>query len=106
MFEEEDREVYPSANQFGKLGWHIRSLELATKKFKELSEVLVKADAAAMVIPTEEFTTNEFAEENEIDYIHAANFIKESIEKGTIKYVREERRNAKGKPSKIFSIVS
>jgi len=36
LFEEEDREVYPSGNSFGKIAWSIITLERAEAKFNEL----------------------------------------------------------------------
>lgn len=50
-----------------------------------------------------EFTVSELAEKNGVQYPTAFNFLKGALESKSVKFLREERRAAKGKPSKIFA---
>lgn len=59
-----------------------------------------------LLITVAEFSKQELADQNSVDYIYANNFVNDGLEKGTIKLVRKERRNAKGKPTSIFAKVS
>ena len=117
MVEENDREVYPSASQFGKTAWHIWSKTAAEAKYNELVQKGIDATAVdedgelisekkkELVIPVGEFSTKEFSEFNHIAYPIASIFIKDSVNRGQIKFLREERRNVKGKMTKLFGKV-
>lgn len=103
----DDKEKYPSSGQWGKIAWSCSNLTRANERFDELVKNANLAmeeptDEVEFIIPTEEFTTAEFANKNEIMYPIAALFIKANVELGKIKFLREERRNAKGKASKIY----
>jgi hypothetical protein len=107
LVEEEDREVYPSANSFGKTAWQISTLARAEEKFEALTKCEIEDESVkepiTLMVPVGEFTVGEMAEANKIEYPKAFLFIKSAVEAGSVKFVREERRNAKGKPSKIYS---
>jgi hypothetical protein len=60
-----------------------------------------KVDRPSLLIPVGEFSTKELAEFNKVDYPIAAVFMKENPT--AIKFVRSERRNAKGKPTNLFT---
>lgn len=98
---EDDREKYPSNNCFGFSAWSFGNLQSAEKRFDALvkSENAEPEEKKEIVIPNEEFTTTELADKNKVNYITASNFIKNAK---NIKFVREERRNLKGKMSKIY----
>ena len=105
---EDDQEKYPGGSSFGKWAWSIASKERAIEQFEKLckgedapeeDEDSVKKD---LIIPVGEFTTNEFASSNSMEYPKAFVLMKGVIESGLIKFLREERRNAKGKLSKIY----
>lgn len=104
----DDKELYPSTGQFGKIAWTCGDLARAKKKFNELvnqsniPEDESESMTVEFTIPDGEFTTRELADKNNTMYPVAALFIKTQIETGKIKFVKEERRNAKGKPSKIY----
>lgn len=98
---EEDEELYPSASQFGFIAWSYKNLTAAENCFDELNKAVIQEAKAEFAIPEEEFTTTELADKNNTNYIIASNFIKNNPDK--IKFVREERRNLKGKMTKIFS---
>jgi hypothetical protein len=105
---EDDQEKYPGASQFGFSAWSLINLSHAIVKYNEICQVVVDKTLAAeskkeFIIPVQEFTTGEFAEINSVNYITASNFIKSSVNAGKIIFLRDEQRNAKGKPSKIFS---
>ena len=61
-----------------------------------------KVDRPSLLIPVGEFSTIELAEYNKVDYPVAVRFIKES---GLVKFIRSERRNAKGKETNLFTKV-
>lgn len=54
-------------------------------------------------IPAVEFSTNELADFNKVQYPIAFLFLKYALAKSMIRYVRDERRNAKGKATKIYT---
>lgn len=64
-----------------------------------------KGERPQLTVPSTEFTVKELAELNKVDYPVAFIFIKEATAANTIKFLRTERRNAKGKESSIFSKV-
>lgn len=106
---EDDQEKYPGTSQFGFIAWSFNQRLAAMKRYEQLSKD--DADKAAealepkkeLLIPVKEFTVGEFAEANGMTYANAFIFVKGALEKGSVKFVREERRQAKGKASKIYS---
>jgi hypothetical protein len=108
LFEEEDREVYPSAGQFGKTAWHMPKTaafakydELVTKGITDEAEE--NEPEAAVIVPVIEFTCGDLAESNSITYAEAQKFLKENIDK-TIKLHRTGRKDGqtRGKPSNFY----
>jgi len=107
---EDDIEKYPSSGVFGFTAWSIGSLKGAEYRFDELVAKGVAAAAEeenptpekAIIMPVGEFSTKELATANGIDYLAASLFIKAGLGDGTIKFVREERRNVKGKATKLY----
>jgi len=105
---EDDREKYPSSGQFGFVAWSFNSLIAAERRFEQLEKEAnlpeeEEESPKELTIPIGEFTVGEFAEKNDVNYATAFLFIKDAVEKKTINFLREERRAAKGKPSKIFA---
>jgi intein/homing endonuclease len=103
---EDDTEKYPASGVFGFSAWYVMTYERATQIFDELTaEAAEKANPTpekAIVVPAGEFSTTELATANEIEYPVAALFIKAALGENTIKFSREERRNAKGKATKLY----
>lgn len=62
---------------------------------------------ANLNIPDGEFTTAQLAEFNKTDYTKAFLFIKDALNRGTVKFLRdeskEEREGRRGKPRKFFT---
>ncbi len=104
---EDDTEKYPATGVFGRTAWSYGNQLAAERRL----EVLDKAENVpddetpekVMTIPLGEFTVTEFAAHNEVLYPQAFLFIKDAVAKGDIVVLREERRAAKGKPSKIYA---
>ena len=132
LFEEEDREVYPSANSFGRIAWAPANLSEAERRYNELCSPAVKLEAedeevetvapvvtgeprrrgrqpsnkpaVNLTIPVAEFTVGELAEQNGVQYPIAFMFLKGELEKNTVKLLRTEKRCVgKGKPSNIYA---
>jgi hypothetical protein len=109
----DDEERYAVSSSWGKGGFSFPNKESAMIKFNELvlkgiaaqDEIDNPTVEAEMIIPVDFFTVGELAAENKIEYPEASIWVKSAIISGLIKFVREERRNAKGKPSKIYSKV-
>ncbi len=107
---EDDTEKYPSSGQWGRLAWSAVTIEQAMRRFDNLVAAGIQAaeeeenptPKEAIVIPLGEFTVGELATKNNIEYAPAFLFIKAELTKGAVKFLREERRNAKGKASKIY----
>lgn len=129
----DDLEQYPGASSFGKWAWSISSLKRAEEVFEELTRTpeQIAADEAAeeteeqaeiattsdapkrrgrvagpkptIIIPAIEFTVGELAEQNHVQYPIAFLFVQEAVKGGSVKFIREERRHAKGKASKIYA---
>lgn len=105
---EDDREKYPSNEQFGRIAWSFSSKGGALQRYEELCK---KAETPAeeeesvkeLLFPVGEFSTTELAEFNKVPYPNASIFVKTSLEAGTIKFVKEERRNIKGKATKLYA---
>lgn len=105
---EDDREKYPSTGQFGFSGWSFRGLGAAESRYEKLCKeadlpVEEEEEAKVISIPLGEFTVGELAEKNGVPYSQAFLFIKAGIEDKSINFLREERRAAKGKPSRVFA---
>ena len=109
---EDDKEKYPSTGQFGFVAWSFGGLSAAEQRFEKLDkeenlpEDEEESSVKEIVIPLGEFTIGEMATKNEVPYSQAFLFIKAGVEKNEIKFLREERRAAKGKPSKIYAKTS
>lgn len=104
---EDDREKYPSTGQFGFSGWSFNWSIAAERRYEKLCKeanlpLEEEEEAKVISIPLGEFTIKELAEKNELPYSQAFLFIKAGIEDKSINFLREERRAAKGKPSKVF----
>lgn len=101
----EDVEFYPSTGGWGKHGFSFHGKygkESAIEKFERLiKEKPLEMAQKDILIPLKEFTTTDLAHFNNINYTNAAKFIKEQINLGQIKFLREQK-NVKGKPSKIY----
>lgn len=129
VFEEEDREVYPSANSFGKIAWYCSTLESAEKRFNELTNntpVVVEKDieqevetvpvvvvegkrgrgrpkkeVPAVKFPDKEFTMQDILDINVINRSTLYFIIQDFIQEGVVDVVRREVRG-KGKPTVIY----
>lgn len=105
---EDDQEKYPGSSQFGFIAWTFIDRARAFARFEQLkTEAVDKAEEKEakkdLTIPVGEFTVGEFAEKNGMTYANAFVFVKGAVEAGSVKFVKEERRQAKGKPSKIYA---
>ena len=105
---EDDKENYASTGKFGTTAWSFsgtHGLACALRRFDNLCQEAVAepAEKKEITLPSGEFTVGELAEKNGVSYAPAFLFVKAGLEANTIKFVREERRNVKGKPSKIFA---
>jgi hypothetical protein len=120
---EDDTEVYPTNSNFGRTAWTTNNLIVALEMFDRLiagqpvhlspsaetTETTpkvhkpVSVNIADLKIPEGEFSTRELAEFNQVLYPVAFTFLKDAIEKGKVKFTREERRNAKGKATRLFA---
>ena len=107
---EDDIEHYPSTGQWGKLAWSFRKLGGAMARFDALIAQGIEDDAEeenptpekVIVIHNGEWTIGELGEKNGIEYVTAHVFVKAALAAGSVKFVREERRNVKGKASRIY----
>lgn len=125
-FEEEDREVYPSAQKFGKTAVFLApDLEKALARFEQMSRspeeieadealeraneivpvVTVKPPKVNIPIPKKEFSMREYSEELGIPYHQVANWAKAMIGEGKLEVARQEHRSARGKPLNILRAV-
>jgi len=106
---EDDEEQYPSTGKFGVNAWFCMTEKRAREIFEELTKDAAEKKKPSvkveMVIPEGEWTVGEFAEKNSIEYPKAFLFVKAEVEKGSVKFIREEQRNTKGKKSKIYAKV-
>lgn len=128
---EESYERYPSANQFGRIAWAPSSLGQAERIYAGLLEgkkpcdLEVPSNTSAepditndepkakrekkvmptLTIPVMEFTIKELAEQNKVEYPIAFQTVKVWETEHKVKFLREERRNVKGKPSKVYGKV-
>lgn len=64
-----------------------------------------KVEHAPLIIPVDEFSVKELAEMNKVEYITAANFLKEQKATGSVKFTRAERRSERGPMTKLFTKV-
>lgn len=131
----EPAETYPCSSQWGTMGWTYRTLMEAEKRFGKLINGEIKvtnnivsftdekeeetvSDAPKTVappsvnianlnLPDGEFTTAQLAEFNKTDYTKAFLFIKDALDRGTVKFVRdeskEERQGRRGPARKFFA---
>jgi hypothetical protein len=110
-FTEDDQEKYPSNSQFGMSAWSCLTKERAMQRYDELvaKGIVNKADEATpkkeLIIPVNQFTTNDVVELNSVNYITAANFIKKSLGENKIKFIEERRLHSRGKASKFYSKI-
>lgn len=107
---EDDREKYPSTGQFGFSGWSFRGLGAAERRYEALCKaadlpVEEEEEAKVISIPLGEFSTTDLATTNDVGYSEASLFIKAAIIAKQISFTREERRNAKGKPTKLYQKI-
>lgn len=106
---EDDQEKYPSTGQFGLSAWSFRNKGGAFARYEQLGkEAAIEAAEEAeppksITVPVGEFTVGEFAEKNEMSYANAFLAVKSALGDGSVRFLREERRQAKGKPSKIYA---
>ncbi len=104
---EDDREKYPSNNSFGFTAWSYNNKKAAEARFEQLCKEATapeeEEEEKTLIIPDTEFTIGELAEKNSTNYPTAFLFVKAGLEAKTIKFLREERRAAKGKASKIYA---
>ena len=121
----EPAETYPSHEQWGTKGWSYGTLYAAEVRFEKLlrgefgdtEEPSVtedkpqpeqkrtrrpKGEPIILSVPDTDFSIKDLAELNKVDYSVAFLWAKEAIDK-EIQFLREERRAAKGKPSKIYA---
>lgn len=104
----DDKELYPSSGQWGRIAWSCANLTVAKERFDELNKQANAPEdeesvTESLTIPVGEFTVTELATANKIEYPIASVFVKTQLELGSIKFLREERRAAKGKASKIYA---
>lgn len=58
-----------------------------------------------LVIPVGEFTIGELAEKNSMKYPRAFLWVKAALGENRVEFVREEKRNTRGKPSKLYRAI-
>jgi hypothetical protein len=113
---EDDTERYPSTGQWGRIAWSFRCKGGAEAKFDELVKGVTEeaeeeekpessVKTVVLTIPEGEWTVGELAEKNHVSYPAAFLFVKAALGEQKVKFVREERRHAKGKASKLYSKV-
>jgi hypothetical protein len=105
---EDDQEKYPGSSQFGFIAWSFNHRVAAMKRYEELNKEVDDLaneieEESVVAIPSKEFTVGEFADQNGMTYANAFVFVKGAVASGSVKFVREERRNVKGKASKIYT---
>lgn len=111
---DEDEECYPTGEtNFGFTAWSIGGAhkEYAKKRYEEICK---NADAIADIESDEakehapvvgEFSIAEYAATNNLTYANAYVEVQGKIAKGSIRFVRKERRNVKGKPTSLYCHV-
>ncbi len=102
----ETYEQYPSANRFGKNAWCMSSRDRADQLYDKLHTTTITEETTVLSIPEGEFTVGELATLNKVEYVTAATFVKEACTTSKVRFVREERRNLKGKASKVYVKVN
>jgi len=136
LITEDDEEKYPGSSQFGRIAWSYNQYQAALHCYNslckngtngmsivdddtdidddeknEIETPVVKVEKIAkvkkdLIVPVGEFTVGEMAEQNSVNYVTAFLWVKSSVGDGSVKFVRDERRNVKGKLSKIYSKTS
>jgi len=119
---EDDTEHYPTICQWGHIAWSSPTLEEALKRFENIVNPItvfvsqpkhikpptkkenhnMHTNNETISIPDGEFSTKELMAANSTTYPNAVVLIKVAIAKGTIKFVREERRSIKGPLTKLY----
>ena len=103
---EEDAEKYAVTSSWGKTGFSFKNLLAAQEKMKELElkDIQEEKDETEIVfqIPNGLFSTNELAQFNKVAYPEASLFLKEKLLNNSIRFVRSERRQAKGKETNLY----
>lgn len=132
----EPAETYPCSSQWGSMGWTYTNLMEAEKRLGKLINGEIKVtnnivsftdekeeeetvsddqpkavnpsvNVANLNLPDGEFTTAQLAEFNKTDYTRAFLFIKDALERKTVKFVRdeskEERAGRRGPARKFFA---
>lgn len=130
---EDDTENYPGASSFGRTAWECYSLRHSERRYNDLMNTNVEVESIedepeekviiesavdsvkhrgrpkgirpVLTIPDSNFSVNELAELNKVEYITASVFVKDAIAAKQIQFVRTERRNVKGKPTNIYNKV-
>jgi len=129
---DEDFEEYPGGKQFGFRGWYCGNLRMAEMFFAKkttapveeeespedspedsITEIIpsVKVEGRGrgrprkerhmLSFPSGEWSVNELAAHNQVSYNDARTFVKENPT--LVKYIRDERRNVKGKATQIYT---
>ena len=135
LITEDDEEKYPGSSQFGRIAWSFNQYQAALHCYNSLckngtngisdvtvedtdsdldvdgetvieSKPVVAKVKKDLIVPVSEFTVGEMAEQNSVNYVTAFLWVKSSVATGSVKFVRDERRNAKGNPSKIYAKTS
>ena len=128
---EEDTENYPGTSVFGHTAWSCATMVQAQARFDELTKVDVvpseDAEAEANAVETStktsvkpaapkaikptittipapgiEFSTQELADLNHVAYPIASVYIRDAVERKEIAFKRDERRNPRGKDTRLF----
>lgn len=128
MFEKEDREVYPSANSFGKTAWSFGNLTAAQNKYDEViaehnaPKVVVekkqyvptgkprgkaRIERPTLVIPSDKFTMEQLEGANPNGWNRALIYIEiqKQITNGKVKQIGKVESQTKGKKAIIYSLT-
>jgi hypothetical protein len=115
---EDDTEFYPGTSSFGSRAWFCINEANADDRFDLVingpKEQPIKVqstpkkekpinEASHIQIPGSEFSIGDLANQTGIGYSLVYIWAKKEIEKGTIRFVRKERRAAKGKLTSVFA---
>jgi len=100
----DDEEKYAVTSSWGRCAWSFPSKYSALLKMEEVctKKLNITVEAEEILIPVGEFVVNDVVTLNEIEYITASNFVKAQVANGSVIFVKEERRNLKGKPSRVY----
>jgi hypothetical protein len=102
----DDKERYAATSSWGKMGFTCVTEERALQKLEEIIQKDINNSTNSVkvetIIPVGEFVINDVITQNNITYPIASLFIKTAISSGIVKFIRQERRASKGKPSNIY----